>query len=147
MSGVIFEMTRENEIPPGIEHIVKISRNNTINRRLSENLLRKQKQDLRVLGTSFVASPSLPGVSRVILEPKALAKSHRPTALFNEASCPVIGVGDLGELFIRASHSGLQNLSHQLQHLSTKVGVANISTINRITPYTVEDALYSMWTI
>src|SRR5690348_7988964 len=47
---------------------------------------------------------------RVRLLPKALAKSHRPEQLFSDRSCPIIGAGKLGELFLKATPSGLDVL-------------------------------------
>lgn len=84
---------------------------------------------------------SLPAVARVALKPTALAKSHRPTDLFNERTCPIIGVGGFGELYVSARPRGLQGLSHRIQHLNTKRGIANISTISEILPYTPEEVL------
>jgi hypothetical protein len=47
---------------------------------------------------------------RVRLLPKAFAKSHRPKHLFSEQTCPIIGAGKLGELFLKATPSGLEAL-------------------------------------
>src|SRR5688572_8770165 len=44
---------------------------------------------------------------RVRLIAKASAKSHRPEQLFSEKTCPIIGAGRLGELFIKATPNGL----------------------------------------
>lgn len=83
---------------------------------------------------------SLPAVARVTLKPKALAKSHRPTELFDERTCPIIGIGGFGELYVSARPAGLQSLSYRLRHLQTQRGLANISTINEILPYKAGDA-------
>lgn len=82
---------------------------------------------------------SLPAVARVTLKPKALAKSHRPTDLFDERTCPIIGIGGFGELYVSARPAGLQSLSYRLKHLGTQKGIANISTINEILPYKPDD--------
>ena len=95
----------------------------------------------RYFQSAFTRSPGIPAVARVVLKSKALAKSHRPAEVFNKRTCPIIGIGRLGELFISARPSGLLTLSHRLKRLSSKVGVANISTIREIAPYTAEDAL------
>lgn len=97
----------------------------------------------RFFQPSFRHSPGLPCVARVILKRRALAKSHRPMTLFDDTSCPVIGVGELGELYLRVQPDGLRTLGHKIRRLSTKVGVANISTIQQIAPFTAEDALGS----
>ncbi|MCA9630732.1 MAG: S8 family peptidase, partial [Myxococcales bacterium] len=96
---------------------------------------------IRYFEPLFTQAPSVPAVARVVLKPKALAKSHRPTDLFNEATCPVIGGGNLGVLHIRAQAQGLRSLSQRIQRLSTKAGTANISTIHEIEPYTATHAL------
>jgi len=95
----------------------------------------------RYFQASFRSTPGLPAVARVVLKDEALAKSHRPTEVFDSASCPVIGVGSLGELYVSARPDGLRNLSQRLRHLTTKVGVAHISTIQTIAPFTGDDAL------
>ena len=48
---------------------------------------------------------------RVSLISKASAKSHRPEQLFSDRTCPIVGAGKLGELFLRATPSGLDRLN------------------------------------
>src|ERR1035437_1719084 len=47
---------------------------------------------------------------RVKLLSKAAAKSHRPEHLFSPESCPIVGGGSLGELFVKATPEGLDRL-------------------------------------
>src|ERR1035438_1232347 len=47
---------------------------------------------------------------RVKLLSKAVAKSHRPEHLFSPQSCPIVGGGSLGELFVKATPQGLDRL-------------------------------------
>lgn len=47
---------------------------------------------------------------RVNLVPEAIAKSHRPERLFSHDTCPIIGAGSLGELYVKATNEGLQAL-------------------------------------
>src|ERR1035441_5582896 len=49
----------------------------------------------------------LPVVGRVILKQKALAKSHRPAALFSQGTCPIIGGRNFGELLVSVRQEGL----------------------------------------
>ena len=54
--------------------------------------------------SAFAAVPGIPGVARITLRPKALAKSHRPIELLQKSSCPVIGTGGFGDcLFVFSS--------------------------------------------
>ena len=94
--------------------------------------------------STFAAVPGIPGVARITLRPKALAQSHCPTELLQKSSCPVIGTGGFGELFIGVSSSRLANLSTQLRQLSTKNGESNISAIQAIEPFTAATTLGSI---
>ncbi|MBI3041811.1 MAG: hypothetical protein HYY78_03195 [Betaproteobacteria bacterium] len=47
---------------------------------------------------------------RVKLLTKAAAKSHRPDQLFCAETCPIVGAGRLGEIFVKASPEGLTRL-------------------------------------
>jgi serine protease AprX len=77
--------------------------------------------------------------ARVRLTPKAFAKSHRPDTLFSENTCPIIGAGKLGELFIRVTPSGLSHLDRVIQEGKTPKIVKELSSIETIEPITPED--------
>jgi len=47
---------------------------------------------------------------RVTVIAKASAKSHRPDNLFSDKTCPIIGAGALGELFVKVTPDGLTAL-------------------------------------
>ena len=53
---------------------------------------------------------------RVKLISKAAAKSHRPESLFSPESCPIIGSGRLGELFVKATPAGLDRLANIIEN-------------------------------
>jgi len=83
----------------------------------------------------------LPGVARVFLKHKALAKAHRPTILFSDDTCPIIGGQDFGQLLVSIQQRGLDRLLHKIREDDTVTGHADISTIERIEPYRSQDAL------
>jgi serine protease AprX len=83
----------------------------------------------------------LPVVAKVILKQKALAKSHRPSALFSQSTCPIIGGRDFGEILISVRQDGLNRLLQKLRQDDTATGIADMSTINRIVPFLPEDAM------
>ncbi|MDD3269500.1 MAG: S8 family peptidase [Syntrophomonadaceae bacterium] len=89
----------------------------------------------------FAIYPDVPCIARVKLHDDALAKSHRPVQVFKSNTCPVIGSGAFGEIFIQATEQGLINLSHLIKTNQAKKTVANISAIEDITPFTEKDAL------
>lgn len=89
----------------------------------------------------FKENPYLPAVAKVILIKDALAKSHRPSSLFAPKTCPIIGCRDFGELFISVKREGLYNLRQRILTDQSHLAKANISTIERIEPFTAKDAV------
>ena len=73
---------------------------------------------------------------RVRLYPKAVAKSHRPEHLFSPSSCPIIGAGRLGELFIKATPEGLERLEVTIRENRAESIVKDLSTVQSIEPVT-----------
>lgn len=74
---------------------------------------------------------------RVKVIPKAAAKSHRPTELFSDKTCPIVGAGRLGELFIKASERGLRELAKRISNNTSQLVVKELSgveSIEAITP-------------
>jgi len=78
---------------------------------------------------------------KAILTPKALAKSHWRDALFDEKSCPVIGAGKPGELFLRASHEGIQTLKRRILHGHGDQLQKEISAVKELRAFVAEDRL------
>jgi serine protease AprX len=69
---------------------------------------------------------------RVKLLPKAAAKSHRPENLFSAQSCPIVGGGGLGELFIKATPEGLDRLTQSIEHNDTDRMTKELSCVESI---------------
>lgn len=79
-----------------------------------------------------------PGVPvRVKLLTKAAAKSHRPEQLFSYDTCPIIGAGNLGELFVKATAEGLAKLKYKIEKNQSERVMKELScveTIEVVTP-------------
>ena len=73
---------------------------------------------------------------RVSLIPEAIAKTHRPEKLFSERTCPIIGAGGLGELFVKATPAGLDELDNMVGEGDSKQLVKELSTVQSIEPIT-----------
>jgi hypothetical protein len=73
---------------------------------------------------------------RVKLIPKAVAKSHRPEQLLSHQSCPIIGSGRLGELFVKATSAGLDRLSDIINNNQSERILKELSCIEAIEPIT-----------
>jgi hypothetical protein len=69
---------------------------------------------------------------RVQLISRAFAKSHRPNHLFSEKSCPIIGAGRLGELFLMATPQGLEALRETIEQNTAKQIEKDLSTVEAI---------------
>lgn len=93
--------------------------------------------------------------AKVTLKQSALAKTHRPTtAIFNRETAPVMGGGDLGELFIELQPSSIQKISEKVLQAESKTkwkekdGIrtpnpssirSEVGAIEEIQPYTASD--------
>ena len=69
---------------------------------------------------------------RVKLLPRAYAKSHRPRALFSSRTCPIVGAGQLGELFVKATFDGLSRLQTTIERNEAQYIVRQLSTVESI---------------
>jgi serine protease AprX len=67
---------------------------------------------------------------------KAAAKSHRPEHLFSPQSCPIVGGGDLGELFVKATPEGLERLGKIIDDNTSDQMTKELSCIETIEPVT-----------
>ena len=103
----------------------------------------RQSLSTRVLALRQAIEPATNRIgaspARVRLIPKAFAKSHRPEQLLSDKTCPIIGAGKLGELFIRATPTGLANLDRLIRTGRTPVIEKQLSTIETIEPITPTD--------
>ena len=73
---------------------------------------------------------------RVKLLSKAAAKSHRPEHLFSPQSCPIIGGGRLGELFVKATPEGLDRLQEMIEYNESDRITKELSCVDAIEPVT-----------
>ena len=73
---------------------------------------------------------------RVKLLSKAAAKSHRPEHLFSPESCPIIGAGRLGELFVKATPEGLDRLTDIIENNQSDRMTKELSCVEAIEPIT-----------
>lgn len=78
---------------------------------------------------------------KATLVAKALAKSHWHDALFDQRSCPVIGAGKPGELFLKGSHDGIQTLKRRILNGQNKQMVKEISALKDLRPILPTDRL------
>jgi len=90
---------------------------------------------------SFESHPEIPAVAKVVLRPKAHAKSHHPTKVFDDDSCPIIGGDAPGELLVSVNESGIDEAKSRIQMGKGQKLKANISAIEAILPFEEQDVL------
>jgi serine protease AprX len=73
---------------------------------------------------------------RVKLLSQASAKSHRPEHLFSQQTCPIVGAGRLGELFVKATPSGLDHLISVINTNKSDRITKELSCVDTIEPVT-----------
>lgn len=84
------------------------------------------------------------GLMIVELESDALAKSHRPDAVFDEDTCPFIGdIGvesdtKRGRFLIRTTRSGLSSIKYKIQNTNAEYYDKALSTIHNLKPFEPE---------
>ena len=74
---------------------------------------------------------------RVKLLTSAAAKSHRPEHVFSDETCPIVGAGRLGELFVKATPDGLARLTQVIEGNKSDRVIKELScveTIEAVTP-------------
>lgn len=89
----------------------------------------------------FLMYPDVPAVGKVKLKKNALAKSHRPTKIFNDNTCPIIGVDRFGELLIKVTRDRLEKLAKVVQEETSPRAEANLTAIEDIIPNNINDVL------
>jgi hypothetical protein len=77
----------------------------------------------------------LPAVAVVQLHEKAIAKYKRPKRFFQRGTCPIIGYGAMGQLWVSVSRSGLRALKQRILRKRKKPDVAQLSAIDHIAPF------------
>jgi serine protease AprX len=93
------------------------------------------------INDSFSQWPSAPCVGKVIMKDKAIAKTHKPTALFKATTCPIVGSEKLEEVLIKVTPSGLDRLITLLSGVATKDIRINITKIQDIFEYPLREKI------
>lgn len=99
--------------------------------------LRTQVAEIEKSVRQIHKDSSLPVPIRVTVLAKAVAKSHRPRQIFSERTCPIVGAGKLGELYLKGTRHGLAALGKKItEHDSpqAKKEISSIETIEIVTP-------------
>lgn len=115
--------------------------------------LQKQLQEIKSM--QVVSSFARVSYAKVTLKQAALAKSHRPTSqIFKQDIAPVVGAGDLGELFIELNPESIDEINKKVGQAETTTKYkekdgknlpnpsrlrSEVGAIQEISPYTAGD--------
>lgn len=97
--------------------------------------LRTQVDEIRIAASAQAKRVGSVPI-RVKLLTRAVAKSHRPEHLFSSGSCPIIGAGTLGELFLKGTPQGLEKLASVIDRNHTDQVIKELSAVDVIEPVT-----------
>lgn len=115
-----------------------------------------QQQLLNIKDLQLSNSYTSISYAKITLEQSALAKSHRPSkVLFRNDVAPIVGAGDLGELFVELTPQSIDKVSQYINkaEVETRWKITNegkqnanpskyrseLGAIKQITPYTQND--------
>lgn len=114
-----------------------------------------QKQLSEIKSMQLVSSFVKVAYAKVTLQPAALAKSHRPTSqIFKKDIAPVVGAGDLGELFVELTPESIDEINQKVGQVETETRYkekngknepnpsrlrSEVGAIRDIAPYTASD--------
>lgn len=102
----------------------------------------RQCQNLQMaLQSSFKQFPNTPCIGKVVMKEKAIAKSHKPTALFKANTCPIVGAEKLDEVLIKVTPQGLTHLINTINLASSEDVKINMSKIQDIKAYPLEEKI------
>jgi hypothetical protein len=94
------------------------------------------------LKETFQKYPVTPCVGKVVMKEKAIAKSHKPTAVFKDTTCPIVGADLLGEILIKVTSQGLTHLINLISHDEpTSELKNNMVKIQEIKAYTLSEKI------
>lgn len=96
------------------------------------------------LNNNFLEYPDLPAIIKAKLKNEALAKTHRPTSIFDIDTCPIIGLDHMGELLISTTKPGIEKLRKRIKEPTNNKQKSNISAINDLEEYGMEDKLQGL---
>lgn len=102
--------------------------NKELRQKLSSEVIAVRDQ----FASAFKTYPGAPAVARAKVKAEAMAKSHRPTNIFDPRTCPIIGAEGLGQILLSATKEGLEQLARRIESTQTKLGIANLSTVDSI---------------
>jgi hypothetical protein len=93
------------------------------------------------LKKSFQKYPTVPCVGKVIMKEKAIAKSHKPTSLFKDNTCPIVGSEKLDEILVKVTQQGIIHLINTVAQQPGEEVKKTLTKVQEIRPYTFSEKI------
>lgn len=106
---------------------------------LQQEITNKFKDVLEYYKDFFDENELVPAVGKIIVKQDAIAKSHKPNDLCRK--CPMIGNGDLNEIYIRISKDSIKETIDLIGSPPSKAFRANLTVVEDIQPIKAEDRI------
>ncbi len=106
---------------------------------LQEAIIDKFNHVLEFYKDVFTENEHVPAVGKIIVKPEAIAKSHKPTDLCR--NCPIIGSGDLDEIYIKVTKPGITETIELIKNPPSQKFRANLTAVSDILPVTAEEKI------
>ena len=94
-----------------------------------------------ILQNSFVQFPTSPCIAKVTMKEKAIAKTHKPTAIFKSKTCPIVGAEKLNEVLVKVTPTGIDRLINTVKSASTQEVKISLTKIEKIESYSRKDKM------
>lgn len=95
--------TQKNQGGGGIKFFCEVTKE------LQDVMTEKFEGVLSYYESVFQESELIPAVGKITVRPEAIAKSHKPNDFCR--NCPIIGSEDLGEIYIKVSKKGIEDIN------------------------------------
>lgn len=105
-----------------------------------EKLMKEIENTLKLSHEEFQKYHT-PGLIKAKLQEKAIAKSHRPKSVLNQDTCPIVGGGEPGELFLSSTEKGITKLKDRISESSSKKELKVLSSLEQFSKFKREDRL------
>ena len=87
----------------------------------------------------FSENKHVPAVGKIIVKPKAIAKSHKPKNICQK--CNIIGGEDLNEIYIKVTRQSILETIELIKKLPSENFRANLTAIDNIRPISVNEKI------
>jgi serine protease AprX len=116
-------------------------------RRVTSSFREQLVGNIREVSAYFAGAfrqwPDVPGIAKVQLRSDAIAKTYRPTEVFGDDTCPIVGASRFGELYVSVTPARLQSLAKRVGSENTRPVKCQLSVLTGIAPFTHRDSFPS----